>query len=132
MTDQPMTESGGQYYRNIHAVLPAAQKVLNWSYWQASRIVHYNTVTGKDISITVNQANWSWDLERPYVTFSVSIQNRVLFVVIWLFNATRFPKKTGRIRKSRYYSIQNLIGLRSGPVKSGRFEILYKYFYPTK
>jgi len=54
---------------------PQQRDMLDWSYWQASRIVHYSSSASKDISITVNREKWSRNPEHPYVTYSISFQN---------------------------------------------------------
>jgi hypothetical protein len=54
---------------------PQQRDVLDWSYWQASRIVHYSSTASKDISVTVIREKWSRDPKRPYVTYSISFQN---------------------------------------------------------
>ncbi|QDK77729.1 hypothetical protein EXU85_03610 [Spirosoma sp. KCTC 42546] len=71
-----------QDYRNMIDVVsyktsfnPQQTDVLDWSFWQASRITHYNTAASKDISFVINNEQWSRNPNNPTVTYSVTVQN---------------------------------------------------------
>lgn len=54
---------------------PQQMDILDWSFWQASRITHYRSAASKDISFVVNRENWDTNPANPIVTYSVTIQN---------------------------------------------------------
>lgn len=57
------------------AFSPQQMDIMDWSFWQASRITHYNTAASRNMSFVINKEQWNKNSNNPTVTYSITVQN---------------------------------------------------------